>query len=110
MLRKMSGLIAVLITDLETACMQNALQRTISNLLREVEKSPAPHVGLTMPAPKTVIASTLNLSAETFSREPHRLQSHGFIEIERRVSYLRNRDGLRSLADGQSRETSPGKP
>lgn len=102
MLRNMSGLMDVLITDLEAACTQNALQRTVSYLLREAEKTPAPHVGLTMPAPKAVVASTLNLSAETFSRELHRLQNHGYIEIERRVIHLKNRNGLRALADGQS--------
>jgi len=100
MLRNMSGLMAVLISDLETACMQNALQRTANYLLREALNTPPPHMALTMPAPKAVIASTLNLSAETFSRELHRLQDHGLIEIDRRVVYLRDRDRLRELADG----------
>jgi CRP-like cAMP-binding protein len=61
-----------------------------------------------MSAPKAVVASTLNLSAETFSRELHRLQHHGYIEIERRVIKLADRNGLRALANGQSLETSPG--
>jgi CRP-like cAMP-binding protein len=100
MLRNMSGLMAALVGDLETACMQNALQRTVNYLLREALNTPPPHMALTMPAPKAVIASTLNLSAETFSRELHRLQDHGMIEIDRRVVYLRDRDGLKRLADG----------
>jgi CRP-like cAMP-binding protein len=100
MLRNMSGLMAALVGDLETACMQNALQRTVNYLLREALNTPPPHIALTMPAPKAVIASTLNLSAETFSRELHRLQDHGLIEIDRRVVYLRGRDGLKRLADG----------
>lgn len=100
MLRNMSGLMAALISDLETACMQSALQRTVNYLLREADNSPPPHIGLTMPAPKAVVASTLNLSAETFSRELHRLQDHGFVEINRRVVYLRDRGALRRLADG----------
>lgn len=101
MLRNMSGLMGALISDLETACMQSALQRTVSYLLREADNSPPPHIGLTMPAPKAVIASTLNLSAETFSRELHRLQDHDFIEINRRVVYLRDRTALRRLANGE---------
>lgn len=108
MLRNLSGLMELLIIDLETACMQNALQRTVNYLLREAERSPAPHIGLTMSAPKAVVASTLNLSAETFSRELHRLQHHGYIKIERRVIKLADRNALRALANGQSLETSPG--
>lgn len=100
MLRNMSGLMGVLITDLETACMQNALQRIVNYLLREAENTPPPHIALTIPAPKAVIASTLNLSPETFSRELHRLQDHGYIEIDRRVIYLRDRDGLKGLVNG----------
>ncbi len=100
MLSSMSALMRNLIQDLETACMQNALQRTANYLLREAKNSPPPYVALTMPAPKAVIASTLNMSAETFSRELHRLQGHNYITIERRVIYLRDRAGLRSLADG----------
>jgi CRP-like cAMP-binding protein len=100
-LRNISGLMAMLIADLETACMQNAMQRTVNYLLREARNSPPPHVGLTLPAPKAVVASTLNMSAETFSRELHRLQDHGYIEINRRVIYLRRRDGLKRLADGE---------
>ncbi len=108
MLRNMSAIMTMLLSDLETACMQNALQRTVNYLLRESEKTPAPHIGLTLPAPKAVVASTLNLSAETFSRELHQLQNHGYIEIERRVIRLRNRQGLRELADGKTIGAHPG--
>lgn len=100
MLASMSALMRNLIQDLETACLQNASQRTVNYLLREAKNSPPPYIALTLPAPKAVIASTLNMSPETFSRELHRLQDLGYIEIARRVIYLRNRHGLRALADG----------
>ncbi|MDJ0739502.1 MAG: Crp/Fnr family transcriptional regulator [Gammaproteobacteria bacterium] len=100
MLRSMSVLMRNLIQDLETCCLQNALQRTANYLLREARNSPPPHVALTLPAPKAVIASTLNLSAETFSRELHRLKDHGVIEINRRVIYLRDKAALVALAEG----------
>lgn len=100
MLRSMSGLMAALIGDLETACMQNAVQRTVNYLLREAMNAPPPHMAVTLPAAKAVIASTLNLSAETFSRELHRLREKGLIEIDRRTVYLRDRAGLTRLADG----------
>lgn len=100
MLHSMSALMRNLIQDLETCCLQNAMQRTVSYLLREAQKSAPPYVGLTLPAPKAVVASMLNMSAETFSRELHRLQDQGLIEIDRRTIYLRDKSRLRNLTDG----------
>jgi len=100
MLRSMSNLMHQLIQDLETCCMHNALQRTVNYLLRMADAAQAPHVEVQLPASKAVVASTLNMSAETFSRELHRLQDDGLIEINRRVIYLRSRDGMVALAEG----------
>jgi CRP-like cAMP-binding protein len=100
MLRNMSMIMSQLIHDLETCCLQNALQRTVNYLLREADAAPPPHVEIQLPAPKAVVASTLNISAETFSRELHRLKGMGLIEINRRTVYLRDRDGLLSAAAG----------
>lgn len=100
MLRSMSALMRNLIHDLETCCLQNAMQRTVNYLLRASESVPPPHVELTLPAPKAVIASTLNMSAETFSRELHRLQESRYIEINRRTIYLRDREALIALSEG----------
>jgi CRP-like cAMP-binding protein len=102
MLRSMSNLMHELIQDLETCCLHNALQRTVNYLLRMADAAPGPHVEVQLPASKAVVASTLNMSAETFSRELHRLQDDGLIEINRRVIYLRSRDGLVALAAGNS--------
>jgi len=98
MLRGMSAMMRELIHDLETCCLQSALQRTVGYLLREAGAGPAPSLEVRLPAAKAVIASTLNISAETFSRELHRLQDDGLIEIDRRTIYLRDREGLLALA------------
>jgi CRP-like cAMP-binding protein len=100
MLRSMSMIMTQLITDLETCCLQSALQRTINYLLRSAEAGSPPHVEVHLPAPKAVVASTLNISAETFSRELHRLKDQGLIEINRRTIYLRDRDALYTAASG----------
>ena len=100
MLHSMSALMRNLIQDLETCCLQNAMQRTVSYLLREAGSATPPHLGLTLPAPKAVVASMLNLSPETFSRELHRLQDQGLIDIDRRTIYLRDESALQRLAEG----------
>ena len=104
MLRSMSMIMSQLIHDLETCCLQNALQRTVNYLLREADSAPPPHVEIQLPAPKAVVASTLNISAETFSRELHRLKDRGLIEINRRTIYLRDREGLLAIARGLNLE------
>ena len=104
MLRSMSMIMSQLIRDLETCCLQNALQRTVNYLLREADAAPPPHVEIQLPAAKAVVASTLNISAETFSRELHRLKDQGLIEINRRTIYLRDRKGLLSAAAGLNTE------
>jgi CRP-like cAMP-binding protein len=103
MLRNMSALMADLIRDLETCCTQSAAQRTVAYLLRQADLSLAPHVALTMPAPKSVIASTLNLSAETFSRELHRLQDLGLIRVDKRVVHLLDKHKLAAMSRGETR-------
>ncbi|MGD8957773.1 MAG: helix-turn-helix domain-containing protein, partial [Chromatiaceae bacterium] len=90
----------MLIQDLETCCLQNARQRITNYLLREADAVPPPHIQIHLPAPKALVASTLNISAETFSRELHRLHDKGLIEINRRTIYLREPDALRAIAEG----------
>ena len=100
MLRSMSALMRNMITDLETCCLQSALQRTASYLLRSAEASLPPHDKIRLPAPKAVVASTLNISAETFSRELHRLRGLGLIQIAKRTIHLCDRDSLVRIAEG----------
>jgi CRP-like cAMP-binding protein len=53
---------------------------------------------ITLPAAKTVIASRLNLSAETFSRELHGLAHRGLVEVARREIRIPSLERLRTLA------------
>jgi CRP-like cAMP-binding protein len=75
-----------LIEDLEACCLHTAAQRVLGFLVREAVSDPCDpnRARLTLPAAKTVIASSLNLSAETFSRELHALARQGLVEVERR--------------------------
>lgn len=100
MLRSMSAIMRQLIHDLETCCLQSAVQRIVNYLLREAQAAPPPRRVVRLPAPKAVIASTLDISAETFSRELHRLQDAGYIAIDRRTIRLRDTDALTALASG----------
>lgn len=100
MLRGMSRMMRELIQDLESCCLQNALQRTVTYLLRAAEEFSKSGDKVRLPAPKAVIASTLNMSAETFSRELHALQNAGLIYIDRRLIRLRDGDTLREIAEG----------
>lgn len=97
MLRSMSGLMRALIGDLENCCLRNARQRLIHYLLRQANASDSPHLDIQLPSSKAAIASTLNLSAETFSRELHRLAHEGLIAINRRHISLLDKATLEKL-------------
>lgn len=73
--------------DLEACCLHSAAQRVAALLLREAQhEAGAPdRAVLELPASKVLIASSLNLTPETFSRELHGLARRGLIEVDRRV-------------------------
>jgi CRP-like cAMP-binding protein len=105
-----------LISDLEACCLHSAAQRVAGLLLRDAVADPLrpDHGTLTLPAAKTVVASQLNLTAETFSRELHGLAHRGLIAVHRREITIPSLRALRSLADSndapaQSRTKSPGR-
>lgn len=99
MMRNMGALMHELIGDLEACCLQTARQRIVNYLLRQLEQSKPPHIVINLPAAKGIVASTLNLSAETFSRELHRLEDLALIEINRRTIYVHDLDGLVASAE-----------
>jgi len=88
-----------LVLDLEACCLHSAAQRVAAMLLRDAQSdADAPdRATLELPAAKTVVASSLNLSAETFSRELHGLARRGLIEIERRRIRIPSLEQLRQL-------------
>lgn len=102
MFHNMSRLIGELIRDIEACCLMTAQQRTIAYLLRETESGGNISDRLELPASKWIVASMLNLSPETFSRELHRLQGLGLIRIVRRLILIRERAGLLDMASGQA--------
>jgi CRP-like cAMP-binding protein len=93
-----------LVQDLEACCLQSAAQRLAGYLLREAFSDAAePDAGtVTLPAAKTVVASSLNLSAETFSRELHGLAHKGLVTVSRREIRIPSLQHLRRLAGDAS--------
>jgi CRP-like cAMP-binding protein len=86
--------------DLEACCLHSATRRLTAYLLREAASDAAePDVGtVILPAAKTVVASSLNLSAETFSRELHALAHQGLLSVERREIHIPSLRQLRQYA------------
>jgi CRP-like cAMP-binding protein len=82
--------------DLETCCLMSASRRVAGFLLREASDGRSPTREIVLPAPKAVVASSLNLTAETFSRELHNLVRDGLVDVERRTIRVLSLDGLRS--------------
>jgi CRP/FNR family transcriptional regulator, dissimilatory nitrate respiration regulator len=82
--------------DLETCCLMSASRRVAGFLLREATDRRHPSPDVVLPAPKAVVASSLNLTAETFSRELHNLARDGLVDVERRTIRVLSLDGLRS--------------
>lgn len=86
-----------LTADLEACCLQSARQRVAGFLIREAEHTAVDQASLTLPAAKSIVASTLNVSPETFSRELHGLARQGLIEVERRLIRIPSLERLRAL-------------
>jgi CRP-like cAMP-binding protein len=86
--------------DLEACCLRTAAQRVASYLLREAtdDCSDADGAEVVLPAAKVVVASSLHLTAETFSRELHDLARNGIVDVERRTVRVRSLQQLRLRA------------
>lgn len=82
---------------LEECCLHSASQRVASFLLRDASRDEirAGPAAVELPAAKVVVASSLNLTAETFSRELHDLAREGIVEVERRTVRILSVDRLR---------------
>jgi CRP-like cAMP-binding protein len=87
--------------DLESCCLLSAGQRVARFLLNEAtcDQGPGDEGEVSLPAAKVVVASSLNLTPETFSRELHVLARDGLINVGHRtirvlsLSKLRGRCG-----------------
>ncbi len=109
MVRGLSMLMRELIGDIEAVCLQSARQRTVGYLLRQAERGEPPYDEAVLPGPKAMVASSLNLSAETFSRELHALEHAGLIHIDKRRLHLRDRERLLATV-GELSDMDPRSP
>jgi CRP/FNR family transcriptional regulator, dissimilatory nitrate respiration regulator len=87
MLKLVAGDVHRLVHDLEACCLMSARQRLADFLLKQgrCSSDALDRAVVVLPAAKALIASNLNISAETFSRELHELAHRGLVEIERRT-------------------------
>jgi len=103
MIKAMSRLMQELIQDLEDCCTRTAQQRIAHYLIKSIKDSSCTQSEITLPASKSAIASTLNLSPETFSRELHELQHKELISISRKIIHLHDIATLKTIAEPPSR-------
>ncbi len=96
LMRRMCAQNARLLEDLEGCCLLSASDRVERYLVRNVRRCErfANQGQVQLPACKSVVASSLNLSAETFSRELHRLAGERLATIDRRTIHLHDIDAL----------------
>jgi len=85
-----------LVRDVEACCLESAQQRVRNYLLAMAIPVDYNRGRLDLPASKAVVASSLNLTPETFSRELHRLVEASVIRVERRCIWIDDLGALRS--------------
>ena len=85
-----------LIRDVEACCLESARQRVRNYLLAMAVPLDYNRGRLDLPASKAVVASSLNLTPETFSRELHRLVDASVIRVERRRIWIDDLGALES--------------
>jgi CRP-like cAMP-binding protein len=87
---------ARLLEDLEGCCLLSAGERVERYLIQNARRCERflNKGQVQLPACKAVVASSLNLSAETFSRELHRLAAERLVTIDRRTIHLHDLDAL----------------
>jgi len=97
-----------LMSDLEACCLMSATERLVSFLLRDAEDLPGrPDAAtLNLPAAKALVASSLNLTPETFSRELHELARRGLVEVQRRTLQIPSLDALRGRLEAKGRKVA----
>lgn len=87
--RRLHGLIG----SMEAVCVLSSRERVIGYLLNELaDRSDG---SVTLPSTKAVVASTLNLTPETFSRVLHALEREEIIGIDGRHIRIKDPDRLR---------------
>jgi CRP-like cAMP-binding protein len=87
-----------LINDVEAYSLRSCTQRVIGYLLQHDCDNPdnCKDIHVNLPASKTVIASRLNISPETFSRVLHDLSAAGLILVKGKDVAILDMDKLRA--------------
>ncbi len=87
------------ISDLESLTLHSGTERVVAYLLSRLDgEERRPHLGVTLPASKGVIASRLNLTQEHFSRILHDLAAIDLIRVDGRYITIPNVAQLRARA------------
>jgi CRP-like cAMP-binding protein len=97
LLTNLARSVRTLTRDLEACCLLSAGQRVARFLLNEATcgRGAADEAEVALPAAKVVVASSLNLTPETFSRELHVLARDGLIEVGHRTIRVHSLTQLR---------------
>jgi CRP-like cAMP-binding protein len=100
LLESLSQRIHTLIADIESYSLSSGTQRIAAYLHSLAIPPGAAPARVRLPANKTVIASRLGVTKETFSRLLHELTARGLVEVSRREIVLRDPQRLAELAQG----------
>lgn len=89
-----------LLNNLATCCLQSATQRVAHYLLSQPETpgQPCSCNTVTLPACKAIVACSLDLTPETFSRELHQFEKDGLLMVNRRNIQIFDRKKLQQFA------------
>jgi len=92
-----------LLHDVEACSLMTAGERVERYLVEKAQPSArfGNHAEVQLPASKSVVASSLNLSPETFSRELHRLVSDRLVTIDRRTIHVHDIGALQRRRQGR---------
>lgn len=100
LLANLARRIHVLIGDIEAYSLNTGAQRVAAYLHALADPAQPAPARVRLPANKTVIASRLGITKETFSRLLHELTAQGLVEVSRRDITLRDPPRLAALARG----------
>ena len=95
----MSDRMLRLVRDVEICCLQPAADRVVSFILDHAlpDTDGGDTAEVRLPVGKAIIASSLNLTPETFSRELHQLAGRGLIDVEKKTIRVHDLAAMRSL-------------
>ena len=96
MLAGLSSRLHSLIGDVESYSLRSSAQRVIGFLLQHEDAEAGGKASISLPASKSVIASRLNITPETFSRVLHELITAGLVSVQGREVSILDLEGLRA--------------